>query len=80
MMVMPISKEAKEQDIPLSQLISQADGTVQHVNIGYAAQLQKRRSLLSMMGMTLAIAAVPYGIGGTLMSAVCQLTVPVILL
>jgi hypothetical protein len=70
MMAMPMSKEVKEQDLTLSPVISKADGIVHHVNIGYTAQLQKRRSLLSIMGMTLAIAAVPYGIGGTLMSAV----------
>jgi hypothetical protein len=80
MMASPVSKEAKEQDIPLTQVISQADVTVHHVNIGYTAQLQKRRSLLSIMGMTLAIAAVPYGIGGTLMSAVRELNVRAILL
>jgi hypothetical protein len=69
-MATPTSNGVKEQDLPLSPAVSQADGTVHHVNIGYTAQLQKRPSLLSMMGMTLAIAAVPYGIGGTLMSAV----------
>jgi hypothetical protein len=67
-----MSKEVKGQDLPPSPVISKADGIVHHVNIGYTAQLQKRRSLLSIMGMTLAIAAVPYGIGGTLMSAVRQ--------
>jgi hypothetical protein len=72
MMAMPMSKEVKEQDLPLSPVISKADGIVHHVNIGYTAQLQKRRFLLSIMGMTLAITAVPYGIGGTLMSTVRQ--------
>lgn len=45
------------------------EGVVENVHLRYAAQLQKNRSLISTFGMTLAIVAVPYGIGGPLMSA-----------
>lgn len=46
------------------------EGIVQNVHLGYNAQLTKNRSLMSILGMTLAIIAVPYGIGGPLMSAI----------
>lgn len=49
---------------------SLASGAAQHVQLGYAQQLKKNRSLLSIFSMSLAIVAVPYGIGSTLTSAI----------
>ncbi|KAH7357510.1 amino acid/polyamine transporter I [Pyrenochaeta sp. MPI-SDFR-AT-0127] len=45
-------------------------GIVEHVHLGYETQLKKNRSLISTLGMALAIAAVPFGIGGPLMSSI----------
>jgi amino acid transporter len=46
------------------------EGIVESVHLGYDNQLKKNRSLISILGMTLAIVAVPYGVGGPLMSAI----------
>lgn len=46
------------------------EGIVEHVHLGYSTQLKKNRSLISILGMVLAIVAVPYGMGGPLMSAI----------
>lgn len=54
----------------ISPIATRDEGVVEHVHLGYDAQLKKNRSLISILGMTLAIVAVPYGIGGPLMSAV----------
>lgn len=67
---MATSNEKKEQATSLSKVYTQQEGVVQHVHVGYAPQLQKNRSLLSVIGMSLAIAAVPYGLGGPLISAI----------
>lgn len=43
---------------------------MQHVQLGYSSQLRRSRSLITALGMSLAIAAVPYGIGSSLTSAI----------
>ena len=50
----------------MSPVTTHEEGIVEHVHLGYNAQLTKNRSLISVLGMCLAIVAVPYGIGGTL--------------
>lgn len=49
---------------------NQGEGIVQHVHLGYSTTLRKNRSLWSVLGMALAIVAVPYGFGGPMISAV----------
>ena len=46
------------------------EGVVQHVQLGYSTTLKKNRSFWSVLGMVLAIVAVPYGFGGPMISAV----------
>lgn len=57
-------------DNAISPVATRDHGIVEHVHLGYDTQLKKNRSLISVLGMTLAIIAVPYGIGGPLMSAI----------
>jgi amino acid transporter len=54
----------------MGPVTTHAEGIVKHVHLGYDNQLKKNRSLWTILGMALAICAVPYGIGGPLMSAV----------
>ncbi|KAJ4325011.1 hypothetical protein N0V94_000895 [Neodidymelliopsis sp. IMI 364377] len=54
----------------LSPVMTRDEGIVESVHLGYDNQLKKNRSLISILGMTLAIVAVPYGVGGPLMSAI----------
>ncbi|KAL5375907.1 hypothetical protein DPSP01_010900 [Paraphaeosphaeria sporulosa] len=49
---------------------SEGEGVVQHVQLGYSTTLKKNRSFWSVLGMILAIVAVPYGFGGPMISAV----------
>jgi amino acid transporter len=67
-----MSTKIKSEDIesPMGPIVTQEEGMVRKVQLGYNAQLPKNRSLMSILGMTLAIVAVPYGIGGPLMSAI----------
>jgi amino acid transporter len=67
-----MSKTQKDFEVgsALGVVATRDEGVVEHAHLGYAAQLQKNRSLISTLGMTLAIVAVPYGIGGPLMSAI----------
>ncbi|CAG5147232.1 uncharacterized protein ALTATR162_LOCUS2004 [Alternaria atra] len=60
----------KKLEIPMGSVTTHEEGVVEHVHLGYNAQLTKNRSLISVLGMCLAIVAVPYGIGGPLMSAI----------
>ncbi|KAI4697965.1 uncharacterized protein J4E84_001099 [Alternaria hordeiaustralica] len=60
----------KKLGIPMGPVTTREEGVVEHVHLGYDAQLTKNRSLISVLGMCLAIVAVPYGIGGPLMSAI----------
>lgn len=60
----------KKLEIPMGPVTTHEEGIVEHVQLGYNAQLTKNRSLISVLGMCLAIVAVPYGIGGPLMSAI----------
>lgn len=61
----------KEKTSPtLSQVVSSQEGVIHNVSLGYAAQLPRNRSMLSVLAMSLAIAAVPYGIGGPLISSI----------
>ncbi|RGP72029.1 amino acid transporter [Fusarium longipes] len=46
---------------------SSSAGVIQHVS---TPQLRKNRSFISVLGMSLAITAVPYGVGGPLMSSI----------
>jgi amino acid transporter len=64
------SSKAKEFEIPMGPVVTHEEGIIQNVHLGYNAQLTKNRSLMSVLGMTLTIVAVPYGIGGPLMSAI----------
>jgi amino acid transporter len=45
------------------------EGVVQHVTLGYDNQLRKARSTWSILSMIINIVAVPFGIGGPLISA-----------
>ena len=67
---MSTSTKKKGFDSALGPVTTHGEGIVQHVHLGYATQLKKNRSVVSNLGMTLAIAAVPYGIGGPLLSAI----------
>lgn len=62
--------EKKTTDQELSREFTQQDGTIQNVQIGYAPQLKRNRSFFTIFGMALAIAAVPYGMGGPLSNAI----------
>lgn len=66
------SSTSKEKvSYPLTTSPTCEEGTARHVHIGYnETQLRKNRSLFSTLGMALAIAAIPYGIGGPLMSSI----------
>ncbi|RYN21787.1 hypothetical protein AA0113_g10013 [Alternaria arborescens] len=64
------STNEKKLGNPMSPVTTREEGIVEHVHLGYNAQLTKNRSLISVLGMCLAIVAVPYGIGGPLMSAI----------
>jgi amino acid transporter len=68
--IMSIVTKPKHEEKPMQPVTTRDEGVVQNVQLGYNAQLTKNRSLLSILGMTLAIVAVPYGIGGPLMSAI----------
>lgn len=57
-------------DKAVSPVATQNESIVERVHLVYDVQLKKNRSLISILGMTLAIVAVPFGIGGPLMSAV----------
>ncbi|KAH7095524.1 amino acid/polyamine transporter I [Paraphoma chrysanthemicola] len=67
---MSVTSKTKDFDSPVGPVITHDEGTVQNVHVGYNVQLTKNRSLMSILGMTLAIAAIPYGIGGPLISAI----------
>ena len=58
-----------EMGSALGVVATRDEGVVENAHLRYAAQLQKNRLLILTFGMTLAIMAVPYGIGGPLMSA-----------
>jgi amino acid transporter len=62
--------KTKDFESPMGPVTTREEGIVQNVQLGYNAQLTKNRSLISVLGMTLAIVAVPYGIGGPLISAI----------
>ncbi|KAH6981505.1 amino acid/polyamine transporter I [Ilyonectria destructans] len=55
---------------PLSKTESSSGGVVQDVRLGPAPQLRQNRSFISILGMALAITAVPFGVGSPLMSTV----------
>lgn len=65
-----ITAEKKTQDSDLAREFTQQDGVVQNIQIGYTPQLKRNRSFLTIFGMALAIAAVPYGMGGPLSNAI----------
>lgn len=67
---MSASNSEKKLGNPMGPVTTREEGVVEHVHLGYDAQLTKNRSLISVLGMCLAIVAVPYGIGGPLMSAI----------
>jgi len=54
----------------MGPIATHGEGVVQHVTLGYDNTLKKNRSIWSILGMTLTIVAVPYGIGGPLLSAI----------
>ena len=60
------STNEKKLGNPMSPVTTREEGIVEHVHLGYNAQITKNRSLISVLGMCLAIVAVPYGIGGPL--------------
>jgi amino acid transporter len=62
--------KTKDAEGAMGPVTTHEEGVVQDVRIGYNAQLTKNRSLFSILGMVLAIVAVPYGIGGPLMSTI----------
>ena len=64
------SNKTEELEGTMGPVITREEGIVQNVQLGYNDQLTKNRSLISILGMTLAIVAIPYGIGGPLMSAI----------
>ncbi|KAJ4292000.1 hypothetical protein N0V90_009899 [Kalmusia sp. IMI 367209] len=64
----PEKKDSNES--AMGHVLMQGEGVVQHVHLGYSIQLKKSRSVWSVLGMVLAIAAVPYGLGAPLISAV----------
>jgi amino acid transporter len=67
---MSASNSEKKLGNHMGPVTTREEGVVEHVHLGYNAQLTKNRSLISVLGMCLAIVAVPYGIGGPLMSAI----------
>ncbi|CAJ2500215.1 Uu.00g030680.m01.CDS01 [Anthostomella pinea] len=67
---MTASTEKKAFGTPITEMASRHEGVIQHVHLGYEQQLKQNRSLLTVLGMALAIAAVPYGFGGPLISAI----------
>ncbi|KAI4930666.1 uncharacterized protein J4E92_004498 [Alternaria infectoria] len=67
---MSATNSEKKLGNPMGPVTTREEGVVEHVHLGYNAQLTKNRSLISVLGMCLAIVAVPYGIGGPLMSAI----------
>jgi len=67
---MSATNSEKKLGNPMGPVTTREEGVVEHVHLGYDAQLTKNRSLISVLGMCLAIVAVPYGIGGPLMSAI----------
>ena len=60
------STNEKKLENSLGPVTTREKGIVENVHLGYNAQLTKNRSLISVLGMCLAIVAVPYGIGGPL--------------
>ncbi|KAI4668731.1 uncharacterized protein J4E78_002559 [Alternaria triticimaculans] len=67
---MSATNNEKKLGNPMGPVTTREEGVVEHVHLGYDAQLTKNRSLISVLGMCLAMVAVPYGIGGPLMSAI----------
>jgi len=49
--------------------VSVAEGELETV-IGYKQELQRNRSLFTLLYQSLAIAAIPYGVGSALISAI----------
>jgi amino acid transporter len=67
---MSTTTDKKDFGNAMVPVATHGEGVVQHVQLGYDTQLKKNRSLLSVLGMTLAIVAIPYGMGGPLISAI----------
>ncbi|KAJ4990936.1 amino acid permease [Stagonosporopsis vannaccii] len=67
---MSATTKKHQVDDSLGPVMTRDEGAVEQVHLAYDAHLKKNRSLISISGMTLAIVAVPYGIGGPLMSAI----------
>ncbi|KAF2850215.1 amino acid transporter [Plenodomus tracheiphilus IPT5] len=67
---MSTSPKIKDFGSLMIPVATREEGIVQNAHLGYNDQLTKNRSLMSVLGMSLAIVAVPYGIGGPLMSAI----------
>ncbi|WZH43082.1 uncharacterized protein QYS62_004084 [Fusarium acuminatum] len=62
-----MSPKAESTSSQIYRTESSSPGAVQDVS---APQLRKNRSFISVLGMSLAITAVPYGVGGPLMSSI----------
>lgn len=67
---MSTDTEKKDFGNTMGPVETHGEGVIQHVTLGYENQLKKNRSIWSILGLTLTIVAVPYGIGGPLMSAI----------
>lgn len=68
---MSTKSEMKDFDNTMAYVpTNHGEGVVQHVQLGYSTTLKKNRSFWSVLGMVLAIVAVPYGFGGPMISAV----------
>src|SRR2546423_2159104 len=60
-----------DEKVPSPLLSSAIDDPDRHLTkLGYTAELRRNRSLFTLLFQTLAIAAIPYGEGGPLISAI----------
>jgi len=67
---MSTHSDKKDLSDETGPIAAHGEGAVQHVQLGYETRLKKNHSVWTTLGMTLAISAVPYGIGGLLSSAI----------
>ncbi|KAL1592273.1 hypothetical protein SLS60_011350 [Paraconiothyrium brasiliense] len=67
---MSTTEKKKFDDIMGHEPTNHGEGLVQHVQLGYSTTLKKNRSFWSILGMALAIVAVPYGFGSPMISSV----------
>jgi amino acid transporter len=68
-----MASHQKEHSQYLTSVETHQQGVIQdanHVHLGYTPQLKRNRSMATILFMTLAIAAIPYGEGSTLMVSI----------